>query len=141
MQFEDFLKRLECDYPDLKFRLGKKFMFRPPRTVVYADVRELEVKYCVLQLLHELGHALLGHRSFRTDPERVRMECAAWHKAKELCTIYGVKYDEDFAEAELDTYRDWLHQKSQCKECGATRYQTKDGVYHCPFCDTYGVKA
>ena len=46
-----------------------------------------------------------------------------------------ILFDEDFIETELDTYRDWLHQRSKCKKCGLTRYQTRDGVYHCPFCD------
>lgn len=171
MQFEDFLVRLECDYPDLRFRLGKRFKYRPPRTISYVEPPKMmaregdeaeqfcengsfplveppkkvdemadgtamaEQKSYFLQLLHEVGHALLGHRSFGTDPERLRMECAAWQRARELCSAYGIDYDEEFAEAELDTYRGWLHQRSLCKGCGLTRYQTEDGVYHCPFCE------
>ena len=134
--------RLKSDYPKLNFRLGKRFKYRSPRTVYYVEPPEMaarmgdeaEQNEYFLQLLHEVGHALLKHKGFDTDPERLRMECAAWGKAKELCAVYGVDYDEDFAEAELDTYRDWLHQRSLCKECGLTRYQTEDGVYHCPFC-------
>lgn len=170
VQFEDFLARLKAEYPELKFRLGKKFMFRPPRSIYYVkpprmtqsagnvaeqlcqkddfgrvetivDASEAEQNKYFLQLLHEVGHALLGHKDFATDPERVKMECAAWQKAQELCRIYNIEYDEDFAEAELDTYRDWLHQKSLCKECGLTRYQTPDGVYHCPFCEEFRAKA
>lgn len=90
--------------------------------------------YC-LQLLHELGHALLNHRTFATDPERLKMECAAWEKARELCIAYHIYYDEEFVEAELDTYREWLHQKSRCLNCGLTRYQDRNGVYHCPECE------
>lgn len=82
-----------------------------------------------------MGHALLEHKNFATDPERLRMERAAWEKARELCTRYGIFYDEEFVEDELDTYRNWLHQKSRCPECGLTRYQTVDGKYHCPGCD------
>lgn len=162
--FEELLVSLQSDYPELKFRPGYKFKFRPPRTIYYElpltqnqaqadqnysnkvqaqDNKALKAQYYndneynnyCLQLLHEAGHALLKHRDFATDLDRVKMECAAWQKAQELCNIYNIEYDEDFAEAELDSYRDWLHQRSTCKTCGLTCYQTPDGKYHCPMCE------
>lgn len=138
--------RLMADYPELRFRVGKKFMFRPPRTVVM-EASEAEdslggsgeasfgVSKWGLQLLHEVGHALSGHRDFRTDPERLKMEREAWERARELATTYNIWYDEEFVEGALDTYRDWLHQRSACPECGLTRYQTQDGRWHCPGCE------
>lgn len=63
------------------------------------------------------------------------MERQAWTKARELAAIYKVKIDEDLIQEELDTYREWLHQKSRCPKCGLTRFQTPDKVYHCPKCD------
>ena len=90
-----------------------------------------------LLLLHELGHYLCGHRDFDTLPRRVKMEREAWDKARELCDKYNVKYDEDIAEGELDTYRDWLDAKSRCPKCGLTRYQTSDGEFHCPRCENF----
>lgn len=145
----DFVQKIVERYPDLRVRAGRKFAFRPARTIVYEEIprregrgEELLAKTGVgltlneykLSLLHELGHALLEHREFRTDAERVKMERAAWEKARELCAEYGVEYDEKFVEGRLDTYRDWLHRKSLCPECGLTRYQTRDGEYHCPGC-------
>ena len=88
-----------------------------------------------LLLLHEVGHAILGHRNFKTDVGRLKMEMAAWEKAQELATLYGVVWDEEVAQGELDTYRDWLHQKSRCPICGLTRFETPDGRYHCPKCE------
>lgn len=142
----DLLERLREDYPGMRFREGKKFAFRPARTIIFemmsgADDGEAaggagnEQRFWQLQLLHELGHAILEHKNFATDPERLKMERAAWEKARELCNIYNVAYDEEFVEAELDTYRDWLHQRSRCSKCGLTRFQTRDGKYHCPGCD------
>ncbi len=153
--------RLEADYPELRFRAGKRFMFRPPRTVVYEGFLEGrggngdyeegadealdggrgELEWG-LQLLHEVGHALSGHQDFRTDPERIRMEREAWERARELAERYraagyNIYYDEDFVEAALDTYRDWLHRRSACPECGLTRYQTVDGRWHCPGCEGF----
>lgn len=151
---EALVARLEADYPELRFRAGKRFMFRPPRTVVYEEF--LEGRGGVgeafdeerrglewgLQLLHEVGHATLGHRDFRTDPERLVMEREAWERARELAERYraagyNIYYDEDFVEAALDTYRDWLHRRSACPECGLTRYQTVDGRWHCPGCEGF----
>lgn len=161
VRFEKLLEQLIYDYPQLKFRAGRRFCWRSPRTVEFEQFcdslpnseklggnsehkkdsggPEIEQNYYNLQLLHEVGHGLLGHRDFKTDVERVKMECAAWEKARELAEKYGVEYDEGFVEDELDTYRDWLHQRSKCPKCGLTRYQDRSGCYHCPQCETYGL--
>ena len=128
-----FIEQLEDDFPGLVFRAGKKFMFRPPKTIVFEQQKNDERSK--LLILHEVGHALLEHKNFNTDIERVKMERDAWEKAKELCERYNVFYDEELVEAELDTYRDWLHRKSRCPQCGLTRYQGEDGRYICPKCD------
>lgn len=128
----ELVAKLTADYPELRFRVGKKFMFRPPRTVV---VEVGGASEWGLQLLHEVGHALSGHRDFRTDPERIKMEREAWERARGLAETYNIRYDEEFVEGALDTYRDWLHQRSACPECGLTRYQTQDGQWHCPGCE------
>ncbi len=96
---------------------------------------EYRVNGEALQLLHEVGHAILRHKDFRTDVERLKMERAAWEQARLLCERYNIYYDEDLVEEALDSYRDWLHQRSVCPECGLTRYQGRDGVYHCPGCE------
>ena len=86
-------------------------------------------------LLHEVGHALSGRFGFRTEIERLRIEVEAWERARVLGERYGVDLDEDLVQDELDSYREWLHQKSRCPDCGLTRFQTPDGVWHCPKCD------
>ena len=128
---EKLVEKLRVDYPELRFCAGRKFAFRPPRNVI---IGPLEPSWELL-LLHEVSHAILRHRTFRMDVERLKMESEAWEKAKELASIYGIQMDEDFIQGELDTYRDWLHQKSRCPSCGLTRFQTPDGTYHCPGCE------
>lgn len=128
-----FLSQVKKDYPDFRFLEGKKFAFRPPKTIVIGT-KEADDS---LLLLHELGHALLGHREFSTDVGRLKMERAAWGKARELAGFYGVDFDDLVVERELDTYREWLDTKSRCKKCGLTRYQTPDGEYHCPKCEDF----
>ena len=127
------LDRLREDFPEVKFRRGEKFLFRPPDFVLLGPE---EVDDALL-ILHELGHYLCGHRDFGTLAGRLKMEREAWEKARELAERYGVLYDEVVVERELDTYRDDLHQKSRCPKCGLTRYQAQDGVFHCPFCEEY----
>ena len=105
-------------------------MFRYPRTVVLGPCEPFHE----LLLLHEVGHAVLEHKSFRTDVERLKMESLAWEEARKLALRYGIEFDEEFAEGELDSYRDWLHKKSRCPSCGLTRFQDADG-YHCPMCE------
>lgn len=130
---EALILRLKADFPELKFISGRKFAFRYPRMIrIRPDEPNAE-----LLLLHELGHAVLGHRDFKTDVERLKMEAEAWEKARELADIYGVFYDEEAVQSELDTYRDWLHKKSRCAACGLTRFQDTDGVYHCPNCEEF----
>lgn len=166
---DELLEKLKRDYPELGFREGKRFAFRmsrggmgsdaqaasgaemvgwqgialPGRGTVYYEKTgkygEDEDKYWKMQILHEVGHGLLGHRDWGVDLERVKMESMAWAKARELCEKYGVEYEEEFAEAEMDTYREWLHQRSRCGGCGLTRYQTRDGRYHCPRCEEFGA--
>lgn len=125
-----YYSRIFAAFPDFSYKTGKKFAFRPPRTIILGPPEPRSE----LLLLHELSHALLGHKSFRTDVERLRIESAAWEKAKSLAKELNIPYSDDFAQSRLDSYRDWLHKKSLCKICHLTRYQTPDGVYHCPHC-------
>lgn len=148
-RFSELLEIVRHDFRELRFVTGVKFAFRPRKTIVVPEFpqelqktrsedtkacSEIEQKIYSLRLLHELGHATLGHCNFATDVERLRMERAAWEKAREYCGLYGVEYDENFIESELDSYRDWLHQRSKCPKCGQTRYQLQTGRYVCPFC-------
>ena len=130
---EEFLEKIKRDFPDFRFVSGKKFTFRPPRTIVIGPEESQEKVF----LLHELGHATLGHKNFNTDVARLKMEVEAWEEAKKIAKRYQIEIDEDLIQDELDTYRDWLHTKSKCKKCGLTMYQTTDSKYHCPRCENF----
>ena len=126
------IQKLQADYPNFSFKPGKKFAWRAPKTIYIGPSEENSA----LLLLHELSHAILNHTDFHHDIDRLKMESAAWDTAKDLCQKYQITWDEDFAEQELDTYRDWLHQKSRCPICGLTRFQTTSG-YHCARCEAF----
>ena len=127
------LDKLKNDYKELVFLEGPKYLFRPPKTIYFEP--DSADKESEILLLHELAHAKLGHKTYSTDVERLKMETEAWEKARSLADHYGVEIDEDMIQEELDTYRNWLFSKSRCKKCGSTRYQTPDGKYTCPVCE------
>ena len=69
-----FIARLSLDYPKFTFKESSRFSFRPPKTINYS----LSDDHFALQSLHELGHALSGHRSFDKPIQRLKMEREAW---------------------------------------------------------------
>ena len=129
---EKIIEKIRHQYPNLKLIHGKRFAFRPPNTIIIGPPEPHDD----LLLLHELGHALLKKNNYITDIERLKIESEAWDKARILAQTFNVPFDQYFAEKELNSYRDWLHQKSLCKKCHLTRYQTEDGEYHCPYCNS-----
>ena len=118
LETAEFFERLSTGFSEFRFKLGPKFAFRPPKTIILGPLEP----FAGLLALHEVSHAHLGHKDFKMDIERLKMESAAWEKAKELAAMYRIEVDEDLIQDELDTYRDWLHQKSRCPVCWLTRF-------------------
>lgn len=120
--------RISADYPELKIAAGDRFRFSPPATIYYLSSGH------PLELLHELGHYLIGESDYSSDIELIEIESRAWARARQLCPDYGIAYDEDFAEDRLDSYRRWLHLASLCQNCNLSGYQDSALLYHCPLC-------
>ena len=123
------LKQLKTDYPKLNFEENERFTFHPPNTIYY----NAEIERPDLQLLHELGHFLNNDSDYTSDIALLRIESNAWATAKKLAPNYKIKWDEDFIQARLDSYRDWLHNASLCSVCQINGYQSGP-FYHCPLC-------
>ncbi|MBR3320251.1 hypothetical protein IKG20_03035 [Candidatus Saccharibacteria bacterium] len=132
-----FLESIKTAYPKFSFLPGRKFLFRPPKTIYYLESNE---NFRFL-LLHELSHAVLGHFTFEKSLERLQLERDAWEKTRELCKTYDVPFDESLAEEELDTYRDWVHKKTLCKTCGLTCLEVSPESLYCPFCQKFYKKS
>lgn len=110
--------RLAADYPNLTFTVGTDDRWDGQRTINYT----VSTPECAL--LHELAHALLGHTGYDLDIDLLKMERAAWDYARrELAPVYGVTINADDAEDALDTYRDWLHNRSLCPDCHVSGMQ------------------
>ncbi len=93
----DLVKKLQTDFPSLNFATGKQFYWSPETNeVVY--VKAATGKEATWSLLHETGHALLGHTTYQADVALLRLEVEAWASAKSLAKRYGIKIGEDHIE-------------------------------------------
>ena len=129
-----FLSLVKSSYPDFSFRPGKKFLFRPKRSIFYQTSLAPGENFRLL-LLHELSHALLGHFSYDTALSRLKIERDAWAKTRLLCKEFSVPFDASFAEDNLDTYRNWVHKKTLCPTCQHTCLELDGERLFCPFCE------
>jgi hypothetical protein len=133
---QNLIEKLAKAYPELEIKAGNRFQFTPPNQLFYATDTEYSDTEAQLLLLHELGHYLIGETDYHTDIELLEIEAKAWAKAHDLCKEYGLEYNEDFAEDRLDSYRNYLHFTSLCKNCQLAGYQDDRGNYHCPLCNS-----
>ena len=101
----------------LTFRPGGHFHWHHPSRTVYYDPHDAEAP---AYLLHEYGHALLGHCGYAHDVQLVAMERAAWSTG---CRV-GAGWQ-------------LLHARSRCPHCNATGLQRSDGTYTCLACFTH----
>ena len=88
-----FLLVLTTEFKSITWRLGSRFKYRPtstststststhshtsaaPSGTIFIDQSSsTPMPYFALLTLHELGHALSNHQSYRTDIERLRIE-------------------------------------------------------------------
>jgi hypothetical protein len=134
---EKLLNSLRKHYPTLDFTAGDMFCWSPQtKEIIYKD-RNGVSEHADWSLLHETAHALLGHQTYSADIELVKIEMAAWQKAKELGKEFDIVIDEDHIENCLDTYRDWLYRRSICPVCTTKCLQQKDiEHYRCFNCHT-----
>jgi hypothetical protein len=130
------ISKLVTDFPDLRFKAGKEFCWSPETNEIIYTTNDPS-KHAVWSLLHETGHALLKHTTYKADFELIRLEVAAWEKAIQIASKINTKIDEDHIQDCLDTYRDWLYKRSICPNCTTKCLQQSDFVhYRCFNCHT-----
>ncbi len=129
---QHLFKKLQTLVPGVTFRLGEAFSWSPGQaTVTYCHHVSAEPMWA---LLHEAGHATLRHKNYQNDIDLLQKEVAAWDQAKELASQLDITIEEDHIQDCLDTYRDWLHQRSTCPRCGTVSLQTSSSKYQCHNC-------
>jgi hypothetical protein len=128
------IKSLKQDFPYLKFEAGQTFSWSPKSDTVTYKEEVSESKLSTWSLLHEVGHAILAHKTYESDFELVLLEATAWHKAIEIAKNYQVEIDKEHVEDCIDTYRDWLHKRSACPICCRQSLQVSPKLYRCYNC-------
>lgn len=132
---KQLLSTLRVEYPDIRFVQGAQFSWSPAtRTITYPKPKKASDSL-YWSLLHELGHAVLDHKAYDSDVELLKMESEAWQTAQQLGAKYGYKIDDDHVQDCIDTYRDWLHQRSACPTCENRSLQQDIQTYRCFNCD------
>ena len=133
---KELISALKKRFPELKFLAGKQFSWSPETSEIFY-IRGAKDEQSQWSLLHETGHALLGHTAYKSDFELLQLEVAAWEKAKELARLLDIKINNDHIEDCLDTYRDWLHKRSICPNCHTQCLQEDNFThYRCHNCHT-----
>ncbi len=126
---EKLLHKLQADFPQFTFVAGQAYCWSPQNNHIFYSLEQ-----GASGLLHELGHALLGHGHYHSDIELLHKEVEAWERAFDLGTTYKVQIDHAHAEDCLDTYRDWLSKRSSCPSCDSSGLQDTPERYQCPNC-------
>lgn len=130
-QLTNYLKRIQDTFPNYTFVQAENFWWAPEKqTIFFAPIKELGDLWT---LLHELGHADLGHHTYELDIELLSHECQAWLQAQHLASRFGLHINTEHIENHLDTYRQWMFARSNCPSCGQTGLQTKN-TYSCINC-------
>lgn len=131
---QTLVSQLKATFPDLRFRDDDQFCWSPETGEVVYD-RTAKGAKANWALLHETSHALLNHRSYSSDFTLVTMEVAAWDYAQRLAKQLKLdSIDENHIQDCLDTYRDWLHKRCLCPQCGTRSLQKNSRQYNCYNC-------
>lgn len=126
------LERAGQAFPALTFAAGERFEWQPATSTIVYDPDDPLFE---ARLLHEIGHAQLKHTSYERDIDLIAMERDAWQTARmELAARFSVDIPGDAIHHDMDTYRDWLHERSTCPHCGSSGIQIKKREYKCVTC-------
>lgn len=128
------INQLVKNYPDYSFKKSDVFFFSPETKTIFYDSSRTRTDEGKLSLLHELGHAILGHKTYDHDIDLLGYELAAWKTAQTLALEYSLDIEQDYVEGCLDSYRDWLRRRSTCPECSFVCFQTSHLTYDCFNC-------
>lgn len=126
------LRTLAHDFNQYTFRQGDTFMWSSSTSTIYHA--PITAWQNIWSLLHEIAHAELNHTTYRLDVDLVNYEMRAWEYASaHLAPQYKLQIDNNYIQDHIDTYREWLHSRSTCPECGQNGIQTQN-TYRCINC-------
>ncbi len=130
----ELVKSLKPLTPGVEYRQGNSYYWSPKQQIITYRKDDVgpSAKWA---LMHEVAHALLQHETYESDFELLLLEVAAWERAKLLGKDLSIKIDDNHVQDCLDTYRDWLHQRSTCPRCTIISMQISAREYLCHNCN------
>jgi hypothetical protein len=131
----DIVKEIQVLLPHIRLEAGDTFFWSPESLTITYNPSHISEESGVWALLHESAHALLRHSHYDSDFELLSLEVQAWQKAKEIAAGLSIAISEEHIQDCLDTYRDWLHQRSTCPTCGTVSIQENQRQYRCHNCN------
>lgn len=126
-------KQIIKDHHQFSFVRSDDFKWSPSTNTIHYQPVGTDQRV-LWTLLHELGHALLGHTRYATDIELVKIERQAWDKALEVAAMYEIDIDPNHIEDCLDSYRDWSVKRATCPACATVSVQNQAAIYSCFNC-------
>jgi len=132
---DKLLGQLTKRLPDVSFEAGDAFFWSPRISKITYKLDDSAASQWAL--LHEAAHAVLGHKSYKLDIDLLLLEVSAWQTAESLAQELSLSIDPDHIQDCLDTYRDWLHQRSSCPRCGTVSLQASPREYICYNCNAH----
>jgi hypothetical protein len=123
-------------YPEQKFLPAGYFAYDASEDIVNYDPAGIKTNSGKLALLHEVSHALLGHFHYRFDFELFAMEMDAWNMTRELAHKHNLNINEEYINACMDSYDEWLTKRGTCPKCNEFNVQSKPNEFKCYRCLT-----
>ena len=133
MTLEEIILKIKENHPSIHLEARDVFSWSPKTATIYYIPDNNDRNSW--SLLHELGHALLNHKKFSGDINLLMMEIEAWEKAKDISKSYDITIPNEHIEDCIDTYRDWIHNRSKCPKCDNNTIQENSSSYRCFNCD------
>lgn len=128
------LEKIKLDYPNVKFISSDFFSYSFSNQSINLNLNDINLPTL---LLHELAHYCLKHKMFKYDIELLDMERKAWEYASNtLAPKYKVAINTECKEESIESYRNWIYERSKCPNCQSTGFQNKDASYTCIDCNT-----
>jgi len=134
LPMQNLIHKINKRVPSITFQSGDAFYWSPKKSLIMYQEKALLDDNGKWALLHEAGHAELDHTSYDSDFELLIMEVAAWEKAREIGKSVGIIIPDTHIQDCLDTYRDWLHERSTCPTCSTVSFQQSAIRYKCHNC-------
>ncbi len=122
------------DWPQITFIASRFNMYSPAERAVYYDSKRSDTNAGRLGLLHEIGHAVLGHQIYKYDMELLNLEMDAWDFVREQAPRYGLAVDEEHIARSIATYDEWLSKRATCPDCRNFSLQKDRSIFGCFAC-------